>query len=780
MIDRRDATTATRMAAGRAMALHIDDLDLSVRSHNCFRRLNITNVSELVRKNRSDLLAQRNMGRKSLREIESVLQCIGLRLGMRDTDIAEALELPDAKQVRDSSAFIGAMDLLKSNGVDDVETLVGRKPDAAARAMALHIDDLELSVRSYSCLRRLNITHVNELVRKNRRDLLALRNMGRKSLREIESVLQCNGLRLGMEDTDITEALKLPNADQVRDISAFIGAMDLLKSNGVDDVETLVSRSSDEVLAVPGMDRSILNVVEKGLQKWGLRLGMRDSNRSMIDDSCGAGIGEATSDEPSIGEIRLEGVRTFKDELLHCITRLLSQRPCLPSCFIAYHGVVDSMRLTLKDIADAGPRYGFKRTVTRERVRQVLIKAERKLRKRAPRIRFAHWQPAVEEVKSSLPTSIQSFVVPFGYESAREPESVYKTLAHCADIFRLDFPFVIRKLDGVGVLVIDSADDTTGAALTRLGKIDNRPYAELEDVARQIGCERDLLQTVIEASPQLEFLDATRRYFWKRPQLPPRNFCVTGNPILTSLCKVFSVTMRAEVSDLLCSIARDRMSRKNRPIQDIPNAVLEGIAVRSGLFEVHDGEIRRMEDLEWCSIGRRDFALLKICAEHGRIVSSSVIYSRLVHQGLTKENASATVAYSPFLVHSQSGVGNKEGIYKFVPRPEEIDLDALHARIAADSGGVDVENGETVSDVCLRIPVSSRTRLSGRHVASDPIELSGVWRVQDASGADIGNVTILDRVVDGLGPVIAALGLERDDFLELRPAVSSRVLVVGP
>ena len=276
VIDGRAVTTATRLAAGRAMALHIDDLDLSVRSHNCLRRLNITNVSELVRKNRSDLLAQRNMGRKSLREIESVLQCIGLRLGMRDTDIAEALELPDAKQVRDSSAFIGAMDLLKSKGVDDVGTLVGRKPDAAARAMALHIDDLELSVRSYSCLRRLNITHVNELVRKNRKDLLALRNMGRKSLREIESVLQCNGLRLGMEDTDITEALELPNADQVRDISAFIGAMDILKSNGVDDVGMLVSRTSDEVLAVPGMDPSILNVVEKGLQKWGLRLGMPD------------------------------------------------------------------------------------------------------------------------------------------------------------------------------------------------------------------------------------------------------------------------------------------------------------------------------------------------------------------------------------------------------------------------------------------------------------------------------------------------------------------------
>ena len=780
MIDRHDVTTATRLAVARAMVLHIDELDLSVRSHSCLRRLNITHVSELVRKNRRDLLALRNMGRKSLREIESVLQCVGLRLDMRDSDIADALELPDAKQVRDSSAFIGGIDLLKSNGVDDVGTRVSRTSDAAARAMALHIDELDLSVRSYNCLRRLNITHVSELVRKNRKDLLALRNMGRKSLHEIESVLQRNGLRLGMRDTDIADALELPDAEQIRDISAFIGAMDILKSNGVDDVGMLVSRTSDEVLAVPGMDPSILNVVEKGLQKWGLRLGMPDLNRSTIDDSCGAGNEEATSDEPSIGEIQLEGVRTFKDELLHCVTRLLSKRPCLPSCFIAYHGVVDSMRLTLQDIADAGPRYGFKRTVTRERVRQVLIKAERKLRKTAPRVRFALWQPAVEEVRSSLPSSIRTFVVPFGYESARKPESIYKTLAHCADIFKLEFPFEIRKLDGVGVLVIDSADDTTAAALARLGKTDFRPYAELAEVAREIGCERDLLQTVIEASPHLEFLDATRRYFWKRPHLPPRDFCVTGNPILTSLCKVFSVTTRAGVSDLVCSIPRDRISRMNRPIQNIPNAVLEGIAVRSGLFEVHDGEIRRMEDLEWCSIGRRDFALLKICAEHGRIVSSSVIYSRLVHQGLTRENASATVAYSPFLVHSQSGVGNKEGIYKFLPRPEEIDLDALHARIAADSGGVDVEHGEAVSDVCLRIPVSSRTRLSGRHVASDPIELSGVWRVQDASGADIGNVTILDRVVDGLGPVIAALGLERDDFLELRPAVSSRVLVVGP
>ena len=219
------------------------------------------------------------------------------------------------------------------------------------------------------------------------------------------------------------------------------------------------------------------------------------------------------------------------------------------------------------------------------------------------------------------------------------------------------------------------------------------------------------------------------------------------------------------------------MLRKNGLLTKVPIPVLEGIAERSGLFKIREGEIARKPELEWCTIGQRDLALLSVCVEYGRIVPSNVIYSRLVQYGLGQENAAVTVAYSPFLVHTQSGVGHKEGIYKFVPRPEEIDLDVLEVRVRAGSNACDVTDEDEESDVWVRIPISSRIRLSGRHFDPETIGLDGTWEVQDGTGTEVGSVTISEGTVSGLKPVIDALGLEKDDVLVLRRVDRERSLV---
>lgn len=61
----------------------IDDLELSVRATNCLRSANIATVGELVQKTEGDMLKTKNFGRKSLDEIQSVLQDMGLDFGMK-------------------------------------------------------------------------------------------------------------------------------------------------------------------------------------------------------------------------------------------------------------------------------------------------------------------------------------------------------------------------------------------------------------------------------------------------------------------------------------------------------------------------------------------------------------------------------------------------------------------------------------------------------------------------------------------------------------------------
>ena len=60
------------------------------------------------------------------------------------------------------------------------------------------VDELELSVRSYNCLKNANIRTIGELVQKNEPEMLKTRNFGRKSLNEIKEILTAMGLSLGM------------------------------------------------------------------------------------------------------------------------------------------------------------------------------------------------------------------------------------------------------------------------------------------------------------------------------------------------------------------------------------------------------------------------------------------------------------------------------------------------------------------------------------------------------------------------------------------------------
>jgi DNA-directed RNA polymerase subunit alpha len=61
------------------------------------------------------------------------------------------------------------------------------------------VDEMELSVRSYNCLKNANIRTIGELVQKTESEMLKTKNFGRKSLNEIKEILAGMGLSLGMK-----------------------------------------------------------------------------------------------------------------------------------------------------------------------------------------------------------------------------------------------------------------------------------------------------------------------------------------------------------------------------------------------------------------------------------------------------------------------------------------------------------------------------------------------------------------------------------------------------
>ncbi|MBL7998099.1 MAG: DNA-directed RNA polymerase subunit alpha [Candidatus Kapabacteria bacterium] len=89
-----EAKSAEFQKIRRLLLQQVDDLELSVRAHNCLKAANIKSVSELVALNEADLLKFRNFGRKSLSELTDMVQNMGLVFGMNVEKYIKELPKP--------------------------------------------------------------------------------------------------------------------------------------------------------------------------------------------------------------------------------------------------------------------------------------------------------------------------------------------------------------------------------------------------------------------------------------------------------------------------------------------------------------------------------------------------------------------------------------------------------------------------------------------------------------------------------------------------------------
>ncbi|KNF08047.1 DNA-directed RNA polymerase subunit alpha [Gottschalkia purinilytica] len=80
--------------------------------------------------------------------------------------------------------------------VNDVEIMVEKEEDKKEKVLEMTIEELDLSVRSYNCLKRAGINTVEELTQKSEEDMMKVRNLGKKSLEEVQHKLAELGLGL--------------------------------------------------------------------------------------------------------------------------------------------------------------------------------------------------------------------------------------------------------------------------------------------------------------------------------------------------------------------------------------------------------------------------------------------------------------------------------------------------------------------------------------------------------------------------------------------------------
>jgi DNA-directed RNA polymerase subunit alpha len=149
----------------------ISDFELSVRSRNCLKKMNINTLGDLLRTSEVELLAFKNFGETSLREIRAILDTKSLQLGLGLGD--KQMASPPAKP-SDAGA------------VEETDQGLLNKP----------LTDLQWSVRAKKAIQKLNVRTIGDLARITEAELLGCKNFGVTSLNEIKRTLENLGLSL--------------------------------------------------------------------------------------------------------------------------------------------------------------------------------------------------------------------------------------------------------------------------------------------------------------------------------------------------------------------------------------------------------------------------------------------------------------------------------------------------------------------------------------------------------------------------------------------------------
>ena len=89
-----------------------------------------------------------------------------------------------------------------SDDLDKKPTVVEKQPDSKSKVLEMTIEELDLSVRSFNCLKRANINTVEDLISKTEDEMMKVRNLGRKSLEEVINKLAMMGLSLADEENN--------------------------------------------------------------------------------------------------------------------------------------------------------------------------------------------------------------------------------------------------------------------------------------------------------------------------------------------------------------------------------------------------------------------------------------------------------------------------------------------------------------------------------------------------------------------------------------------------
>lgn len=187
----------------RVPEISLEEILFSVRTYNCLQRAGVKTLYDITKYTENEIKNLKNLGEKSYKEILKKLKTLGVTLRNESEDENSSIDEKEInkKIIKVLQAENSLVTVLEQ--CDTIQDLIDKyNPKRKAKIPNLYLEELELSVRTYMCLRRAGVKTLYDIMNFTEVDLMKVRNLGRNSYDEVLKKIWSLGARLRYKHED--------------------------------------------------------------------------------------------------------------------------------------------------------------------------------------------------------------------------------------------------------------------------------------------------------------------------------------------------------------------------------------------------------------------------------------------------------------------------------------------------------------------------------------------------------------------------------------------------
>lgn len=669
-------------------------LGLGIRAMNVLDRMRLKSVAQFIALDEQTLLRRHNCGKKTAIEIMEVV----------------------TRYKPSSEAILGETDMMSLSPAQE----------------SSHVSYLRLSVRLTNVLECLKISTVGQLARVSDKELLAVRNCGKKSLREMRLKLAAFRSRrfviwpaeentaheLNRQITRTARKLqRLRNAptllcDDYR-FGHLIREMGFDVTNLREAADILVARKIDPVN--PQLLIRLLIEIHRTVQA-AARMSLEAELFSLTD-----------------------GLGSERDRRI----------------IMSYLGWDGKPPRTLEIV-------GQEHNMTRERVRQI---CERVNRQRNSKPFLPVLEHVLRIVVATAPAPAEEIENQLLQRRLTERKFQIESVCSVASVFGREIRFTVEKLHGHRFVVLsDSAEQLNQIDHVARAAVSHWGVTTVDDVAAATNADPNLARKVLMALPGFRWLDEPSGWFWITN--------VPRNALLTQIYKILVVAPTIDVGELRTGTGRHHRRKGFAP----PRRVLLELCSQLPCCQVVDERISAVQTLIPNEIlNDSERIIFQVLKEHGPVLQRPRFEELCLNNGMNQHSFWIFLSYCPIITRYAPGVYGLRGadvpaglIESLIPKRTS------KAKLLVDYGWTKDRN--------LQVVYKISTGMLSNGIVSVPSALKeflqGDFALTTGDNSRIGKLVIKDNSAWGLGPFFSRRGGEPGDYLSVMFNPSKKVAVV--